>query len=132
VAAFNDAVADLDPATVDTGVSLTAERGAYRVEHVLKNAPGGSLRVDLEVRKNSLRMSCRTDRSPEPSEPANVTVTMDYADAAAMSRGELDAADALAAGRIRVRGDLALLVASQALLAAASARLGPLRRETTS
>ena len=41
-----------------------------------------------------------------------------------MARGELDPADALAAGRVRVRGDLAALVAGQDVLAAASARLG--------
>ena len=41
-----------------------------------------------------------------------------------MARGELDPADALAAGRIRVRGDLAALVAGQDVLAAAATRLG--------
>ena len=41
-----------------------------------------------------------------------------------MARGELDPADALAAGRVRVRGDLAALVAGQDVLAAAAARLG--------
>jgi putative sterol carrier protein len=41
-----------------------------------------------------------------------------------MARGQLDPADALAAGRVRVRGDLAALVAGQALLAAAAEQLG--------
>ena len=47
-----------------------------------------------------------------------------YAEALAMARGELDPADALAAGRVRVRGDLAALVAGQDVLAAAAAQLG--------
>ena len=47
-----------------------------------------------------------------------------YPDALAMARGELDPADALAAGRVRVRGDLAALVAGQDVLATAAARLG--------
>jgi putative sterol carrier protein len=47
-----------------------------------------------------------------------------YADALAMARGELEPADALADGRVRVRGDLAVLVAGQAVLAAAAERLG--------
>ena len=52
------------------------------------------------------------------------TIVLGYADAAAMARGELDPGEALAAGRVRVRGDLAALVAGQDVLAAAAARLG--------
>jgi hypothetical protein len=52
------------------------------------------------------------------------TIVLGYADALAMARGEFAPADALAAGRVRVRGDLAALVAGQDVLAAAAARLG--------
>ncbi len=52
------------------------------------------------------------------------TIVLGYPDALAMARGELDPADALAAGRVRVRGDLAALVAGQDVLAEAAARLG--------
>ena len=52
------------------------------------------------------------------------TIVLGYAEALAMARGELDPADALAAGRVRVRGDLAALVAGQDVLAEAAARLG--------
>jgi hypothetical protein len=41
-----------------------------------------------------------------------------------MAQGALEPADALAAGRVRVRGDLAALVAAQSVLQAASAMLG--------
>ena len=41
-----------------------------------------------------------------------------------MALGELEPADALADGRVRVRGDLAALVAGQDVLAAAAAQLG--------
>ena len=47
-----------------------------------------------------------------------------YEDALALALGRLDPADALAAGRVRVRGDLAALVAGQEVLAAAASRLG--------
>ncbi|MHB8218928.1 MAG: SCP2 sterol-binding domain-containing protein [Acidimicrobiales bacterium] len=132
VAAFNAAVADMDAAAVDTGASLAADRGSFRVDQVLRGAPGGELRVTLEVVDGRLRLNVGEPDGPAADDPPDVTVTMDYADAAAMSRGQLDPADALGAGRIRVRGDLAVLVASQALLAAASERLGPLQAETTS
>ena len=54
-----------------------------------------------------------------------------HADARAMARGELDPADALAAGRVRVRGDLAALVAGQDILAAAATLLGTELAELT-
>ncbi len=56
---------------------------------------------------------------------ATATIVLDYDDARAMALGQLDPADALADGRVRVRGDLAALVAGQEVLAAASAHLGP-------
>ena len=59
------------------------------------------------------------------------TIVLGYADALAMARGELDPADALAAGRVRVRGDLAALVAGQDVLAEAAARLGTDLRDLT-
>jgi putative sterol carrier protein len=61
---------------------------------------------------------------PTSSLPTDVTIVVDYPDALAIARGELDAADALATGRVRVRGELAVLVAGQSVLNAASALLG--------
>jgi putative sterol carrier protein len=46
----------------------------------------------------------------------DVTIVLTYDDAAAMSRGELSPAEVLTTGRIRVRGDLAALAASQRIL----------------
>ena len=62
--------------------------------------------------------------TPRSTVAGTATIVLGYADALAMARGELDPADALAAGRVRVRGDLAALVAGQDVLAAAAARLG--------
>ena len=47
---------------------------------------------------------------------ALVRMALAYADAAALARGEVDPAQALNAGRIRVRGDLSVLVAAQQML----------------
>ena len=49
----------------------------------------------------------------------------------ALSRGELTPAEALNAGRIRVRGDLSVLVAGQAMVDAARAGGGGLVPATT-
>ena len=61
---------------------------------------------------------------PTGTVSGTATIVLGYAEALAMARGELDPADALAAGRVRVRGDLAALVAGQDVLAEAAARLG--------
>jgi hypothetical protein len=55
---------------------------------------------------------------------ATATIALGYTDALDLALGRLDPADALAAGRVRVRGDLAALVAGQEVLAAAAALLG--------
>lgn len=60
-----------------------------------------------------------------------MVISLGYEDAAALARGELDPTEALAAGRVRVRGDLSVLVAGQALLAAAAAQMAALQAETT-
>jgi len=74
----------------------------------------------LSVNQDGVTMTL----DPTSSLPADVTIVVAYADALAIARGELDAADALATGRVRVRGELAVLVAGQSVLNAASALLG--------
>jgi hypothetical protein len=61
---------------------------------------------------------------PTGAVASNVTVVLTYDDALAIALGSLHPADALAAGRVRVRGELSVLVAGQAVLNAASAALG--------
>jgi hypothetical protein len=59
-----------------------------------------------------------------PGTEATATIALGYADALALALGRLDPADALSQGRVRVRGDLAALVAGQQVLAVAASRLG--------
>ncbi len=73
----------------------------------------------------------RLGLDPAGTVGGTATIVLGYAEALAMARGELDPADALAAGRVRVRGDLAALVAGQDVLAEASARLGTDLEELT-
>ena len=64
-----------------------------------------------------------------PSRPVHVRITQDYATATAIHAGDLDIADALAAGRIRITGDTAKLVAAGPVLVAATDDLIALRRQ---
>jgi hypothetical protein len=96
------------------------------VAQVVTDAPagpdtaGGTLRTVLTVDDGRITLVA----DPDEAVPANVTMVLAYADALAIARGELEPAEALAGGRVRVRGELAVLVAGQAVLQAASAALG--------
>jgi hypothetical protein len=123
VESFNAALSGLDlrEAIAEAGAgSLTASDGAFCAAQVITGAPEGTVRTVLMVGDGHANI----ELDPDEVMRANVTMVLDYGDALAMARGELDPADALAAGRVRVRGELAVLVAGQSILAAAAAQLG--------
>jgi putative sterol carrier protein len=134
VQAFNTALSGLDlrEAITRAGAgSLTAAQGTFRVAQVVTDAPegvggapdgasSGAVRTVLSVDDGCITLTL----DPDASIAANVTIVLTYADALAIARGEVDPADALAAGSVRVRGELAVLVAGQAMLAAAAAAMG--------
>jgi hypothetical protein len=142
VQAFNNALAGLDvsEAVAAAGAgSLTVAQGTFRVAQVVTGGPEGlaapgaatpagtttppagtTVRTVRTVEEG--RMSLVED--PTDAIASNVTMVLTYEDALAIARGELRPADALAAGRVRVRGELSVLVAGQAVLNAASVALG--------
>jgi hypothetical protein len=123
VQAFDAALAPLDltEAIGAAGAgSLKASDGAFAVAHVVTGGPQGPVRLVLTVADGRARLAL----DPDEALPVDVTIVLDHAEALAMARGALQPADALAAGRVRVRGDLAALVAGQSVLAAATAMLG--------
>jgi len=129
VASFDAALGALDltdAVAAAAAGSVAAADGTFSVAQVVTGVPGGTgeaadeVRVVLTVADGRARLAL----DPGHERAGTATIALTYADALAMARGELDPADALAAGRVRVRGDLAALVAGQDVLAAASARLG--------
>jgi SCP-2 sterol transfer family len=119
--------------------SLLAAGGSFAVAQVVEGVPddpedpgdpdgagtgggAGTVRTVLTIAEGRAHLALDPDGTA--SDAADVTMLLGYADALAMARGELEPADALAAGRIRVRGDLSALVAAQAVVNAASAQLG--------
>jgi len=106
--------------------SLAAADGAFSVAQLVSGVPadlagasaGGEVRVVLSVADGHAHMALDADGSGAAQASATATIAL------ALALGRLDPADALAAGRVRVRGDLAALVAGQEVLAAAAGLLG--------
>jgi putative sterol carrier protein len=106
---------------------LAAADGHFTMVQEIRATPDGDVRLILRVDGGQLHLDLELggqDRggssAAEPGgTPADVTIALSYEDAAAMSMGELAPAEALNTGRIRVRGDLSVLVAAQQMLNAA-------------
>lgn len=143
-AAFNEAVADLDVQVAQSDASAPADPAPVRVVQEILDAPldlspdgegrvRGHLVVALVIEGGRLRLSLGSPgdaRAADEGDP-DVTVVLSYADAVALSRGELDAARALGAGRIRVRGNLTVLLSVEEILGAAGTRMAGLQAATT-
>ena len=119
-----------DPAP-DAGLAMAD--GKVTVVEEVRGTPDGDVRLVMRIEAGTIRL--QLDGRPNgtgtgPGEDAgdapNVTIALSYEDAAALSKGELTPAEALNAGRIRVRGDLSALAAGQQLLAAARSGAGAL------
>jgi hypothetical protein len=130
VQAFDSALRALDltdaVATAAQG-SLAAADGVFSVVQLVQGVPadlgqGAEVRVVLSVAEGRAHLAL--DEGGTPGTEATATIVLGYADALALALGRLDPADALSHGRVRVRGDLAALVAGQEVLAVAASRLG--------
>ncbi len=129
VASFDAALSELDLSDAVAAAaagSLAAADGTFSVAQVVTGVPGGADGTPDEVRVVLTVAGGRARLVLDPSHElaGTATIVLAYGDALAMARGELDPADALAAGSVRVRGDLAALVAGQDVLAEAGRRLG--------
>lgn len=80
-------------ATVPAGVRLT-------IQQVVTDEDGGDVRYHLVLDDGRLRVH------PGEAPTADVTLVQSRAVAAALSRGELNAQQALEAGRLKLRGDI--------------------------
>jgi hypothetical protein len=118
-----------DPAP-DAGLAMVD--GKVTVVQEVHGTPDGDIRLVMRIEAGTIRLHLADrparagDGSGDAGDPPNVTIALSYEDAAALSKGELTPAEALNAGRIRVRGDLSALAAGQQLLTAARAGAGAL------
>jgi SCP-2 sterol transfer family len=110
-------------------VGIAASGGRFTVAQQVHGGPDGEVTLLMTADAGSLSMAL-VDGAGAELRP-DVTIVVSYQDAAALSTGELRAADAITAGRIRVRGDLSVLAAGQAMLVAAQPHIQSLAAGTT-
>jgi putative sterol carrier protein len=135
VDAFNQAVESVTLHTPGADAGLVPQSGSFTVAQEVGGAPDGDVTLLLRFDDGKLKLALargadengEMGAQPEP----NVTIALSYEVAAELAKGELSPADALTAGRIRVRGDLAVLIAGQELMAEARRHTGSLAAETT-
>jgi putative sterol carrier protein len=115
----------LDAALRDDREALRATAGArIAVAQVVTDGPGGRVAYTVQVDDGSARV-----RGGDAG--ADVTFTQDHATATAIARGELAAQAAFIEGRLRVGGDLALLMEHTQVLAGLDTALARARAVTT-
>jgi hypothetical protein len=126
---LNDALASVSRPDPGPDAGLAMADGHVTVVQEVHGTPDGDVRLVMRIDAGSVRLDLEAapettlgvgeaDGSGEegPGAVPDVTIVLAYDDAAAMSRGELSPAQALTAGRIRVRGDLSVLAATQQVL----------------
>jgi putative sterol carrier protein len=135
---FNAALDGVELPGPGPEAGLAAADGRFTVVQEVHGGPDGDVSVVLRVDDGSLRFRIQpsgqhrtTDEGAADEWPADVTIVISYEDAAALSKGEMAPAEALNAGRIRVRGDLSVLVTAQQMLVAARAATQALATSTT-
>ncbi len=143
---FNAAVAGVVLPGAGDGAGLAVADGPVTVAQEIHGGPEGDVRLLLHIEQGTVRLERsdwdagertrrhagdRAQATDADDRTPDATMVLSYEDAAAMSVGDLSPADALNRGRIRVRGDLTVLVEAQHLLAAARTSTGELAASTT-
>ena len=132
VEAFNVALAGVRLPDPGPDAGLAAADGRFTVAQEVRGGPDGDVRLVLRTGDGALALELQTLEPDSAAVPdGDVTIALDYADAVSLAQGRLSPAEALNAGRIRVRGDLSVLAAGQELLAAARAHTHELDATTT-
>jgi len=121
---FNRALSDVEVPAPASDAALAARDGRFSMCQIVSDGPDGDVRATLRVADGRVRMTL------DDGDDADVAISLSWDDAVAMGTGSLAATDAIAAGRVRVRGDLAVLAEAQAVLAAVSPQLAALRAST--
>jgi putative sterol carrier protein len=109
----------------DTGLKEATADVALTLEQVVTEAPTGTVRWHIVIDHGSIELV------EGPAEAPGLRFTTDYATASAIASGSASAQWAFTAGRLRVGGDVSMLVTHQRTLASLDDALADVRAETT-
>ncbi|MFP5375367.1 MAG: SCP2 sterol-binding domain-containing protein [Acidimicrobiia bacterium] len=112
-------------ARADEGLAAATAGARVTLQQVVTGAPGGEVRYWVRVADGVV------EAGPGRAEGADATVTSSYETAVAVSRGELAVDQAVREGRVRLAGDVGLLVRSAAALGGVAAAVAGVRDRTT-
>jgi len=108
----------------DAELSEAARGAEVTVQYDVSGAPGGARKYALTVADGAVGI----DPGPHPDAP--VSFSLDYDTAAEIARGELAAQVAFMQGRLKLGGDVTVLVRQHALFDRMVDALGDLRGST--
>jgi putative sterol carrier protein len=115
----------LDEAARAATLPEEAAAVSVTIEQVVRDAPGGECRYHLRIEDGHARVL------PGPSDAPDLRLFADYEVAARIQRGEVNAQQALASGRLKVQGQYARLVRVDDALRALEDLFAPVRAATT-
>ncbi|HXW33356.1 MAG TPA: SCP2 sterol-binding domain-containing protein [Acidimicrobiales bacterium] len=121
---FNRALEDFEAVE-----DLEARGGSFSIRQVVSDGPDGDVTTTLLVGDGRISMSHGS--TGEAIAHPDVTIMLSWPDAVSLTLGSFSPAQAIAEGRVRVRGDLRVLASGQAILLAARPHLESLRADTT-
>ena len=98
---------------------------SLEIEQVVRDAPGGVVRYHFRLEDGRARVQAGPAPSPD------LRLIADYVVAARIQRGELNAQEALAAGRLKVQGRFAPLVRANDALGSLEDVFAGVRAATT-
>jgi putative sterol carrier protein len=115
----------LDAAARAATLPETASAVSITIEQVVRDAPDGESHYHLRIEDGRARVQ------PGPAAAPDLLLFADYDVAARIQRGEVNAQEALAAGRLKVQGRFAHLLRVDDALRALEDVFAPVRAETT-
>jgi hypothetical protein len=121
---FNQALAHVTVPPPGPDAGLAVRDGRFSMGQLVTGGPDGDVQATLRVEEGRVTMTAGESAGVE------VTIRLTWEDAVAMAAGELAPGEAIAAGRVRVRGDLSVLAEAQAVLSAVQPHLQALRDRT--
>ncbi|MHB8440244.1 MAG: SCP2 sterol-binding domain-containing protein [Acidimicrobiales bacterium] len=127
MASAHQALSAMPAPAPDDGAGVVVATGTFSAAIVVSDAPEGTASPILKVSDGRISMVAGDETA---ASSADVTIALSWHDAVALFDGSLVAAQAIAEGRVRVRGDLSVLRAAQDLLGAARPALGSIRAST--